>query len=52
MPLTPNLPLKLYEKLRDDAMTELLTLFSNLDAGIRTELRELRQEVRQDSRPS
>ena len=32
MTTTPKLPIKLYERLGDDAMTELLTLFGDLAA--------------------
>jgi uncharacterized protein YukE len=43
MPTSPKLPLKLYERLGADAMTELLTLFGNLGAETRAEFEELRR---------
>ena len=42
MPATPKLPIRLHERLGDDAMTELLTLFSDLGAETRAEFQELR----------
>ena len=44
MPTTPRLPLRLHEKLGDEAMTELLTLFGDLGAETRAEFQELRGE--------
>jgi hypothetical protein len=43
MPTTPKLPLKLHERLGDDAMSELLTLFTDLGAESRVEFQELRE---------
>jgi len=42
VPATPKLPIRLHERLGDDAMTELLTLFSDLGAETRAEFQELR----------
>jgi predicted nucleic acid-binding Zn-ribbon protein len=43
LPTTPKLPLKLHERLGDDAMTELLTLFGEHGAETRAEFHELRE---------
>lgn len=45
MPISPKLPLKLHERLGDDAMTELLTLFGDLGAETRAEFEVLRSEI-------
>jgi phage-related minor tail protein len=45
VPTTPKLPLKLHERLGDDAMTELLTLFGDLGAESRAAFQELRDAV-------
>jgi chromosome segregation ATPase len=42
MPTTPKLPLKLHEKLGDEAMIELLTMFTDLGAETRAEFEALR----------
>lgn len=42
MATTPRLPLKLHERLGDEAMTELLTMFTDLGAESRAEFQELR----------
>lgn len=42
MATTPKLPLKLHERLGDEAMTELLTMFTDLGAESRAEFQELR----------
>jgi multidrug efflux pump subunit AcrA (membrane-fusion protein) len=42
MPTTPRLPLKLHEKLGDEAMTELVTLFGDLGADNRAAFLEVR----------
>ena len=47
MPTTPKLPLKLHEKLGDEAMTELLNLFGDLGAETRAEFQNLHQEFAQ-----
>jgi chromosome segregation ATPase len=43
MATTPKLPLKLHERLGDEAMTELLTLFGDLGAETRAEFQSLRE---------
>ena len=45
MPTTPKLPIKLHERLGDEAMTELLSLFGDLGAETRAEFREIRQQI-------
>jgi chromosome segregation ATPase len=45
VPTTPKLPLKLHERLGDEAMTELLTLFGDLGAESRAAYQELRDAV-------
>ena len=50
MTTTPKLPIKLYERLGDDAMTELLTLFGDLAAETRSvsgQLQELTGRLEQ-----
>jgi hypothetical protein len=47
MPTTPKLPLKLQERLGDDAMTELLTLFGDL--GAETREADARLEARMEA---
>lgn len=43
MPTSRKLPLKLHERLGDEAMTDLLTLFGDLGAETRAGFEELRE---------
>ena len=43
----PRLPIKLREKLGDDAMIELATMFGDLGAETRSEFQGLRAEFRE-----
>ena len=45
LPTTPKLPLKLHERLGDEAMTELLTLFGDLGAESRAAFQDVRDAV-------
>ncbi len=51
MPATPKLPLKLYEKLGKEAMTELVSWFTEADAAHQSGLKELKEaDARLDAR--